>query len=51
VYVRRDTMPLTTLGSSAFGNTAASLRIYVPASVVAAYKGMNGWSSYASRIQ
>jgi hypothetical protein len=44
-------MPLTTLESSAFYSTHASLRIYVPASVVSAYKGMSGWSDYASKIQ
>ncbi|GHT59372.1 hypothetical protein FACS1894109_15170 [Spirochaetia bacterium] len=48
VYVLRATTPLTTLGIYGFYSTAA---IYVPTSVVTAYKGMSGWSSYASRIQ
>ncbi|GHU69552.1 hypothetical protein FACS189450_02630 [Spirochaetia bacterium] len=51
VYILRATTPLTTLGSSAFDFTASSLRIYVPASVETAYKGMSWWSTYASSIQ
>ncbi|GHU93961.1 hypothetical protein FACS189479_06090 [Spirochaetia bacterium] len=52
VYVLRVTTPLTTLGSGGFTKTAASLVIYVPtASVATTYRVMDGWSSYASRIQ
>jgi hypothetical protein len=51
VYVLRDTTPLTTLGTSGFDNSHASLTIYVDASKVADYKGMSGWSDYEDKIQ
>jgi hypothetical protein len=49
VTVRAET-PFT-LGSTAiFTGTPASLRFYVPAGKVDAYKGANGWIAYADRI-
>jgi hypothetical protein len=51
VYVLRDTLPLTTLGYYGVQDANASLRIYVPASTVAAYKAIVYWTSYSSKIQ
>jgi hypothetical protein len=42
---------LTTLVSYVFSSTSGSLRIYVPAAKVAAYKALSGWSEYASKIE
>ncbi|GHU93168.1 hypothetical protein FACS189479_04080 [Spirochaetia bacterium] len=51
VYVLRAMSPLTSLGANAFDGARSNLVIYVPAGVVTNYKGMSGWSSYASKIQ
>jgi hypothetical protein len=50
VTVLRETEPLTTLGRSVFLYGSNSLRIYVPAAKVDAYKALANWSTYASKI-
>ena len=42
---------LTKLGSSAFGNTHADLKIYVPNSKVSSYKGASNWKTYSGKIK
>lgn len=49
VTVNATTPP--TLGTGAFTNTNANLKIYVPCDSVAAYKAATNWSSYASKIE
>lgn len=39
------------LGSYAFDDCHADLKIYVPASAVDTYKAASGWSTYASKIE
>ena len=46
-----NTLTPPTLGTGAFTNTNANLKIYVPCDSVAAYKAATNWSSYASKIE
>jgi len=48
VYCKPTTPP--TLGAGAFYNTPSSMKIYVPAASVDAYKTAVNWSAYAAQI-
>ena len=49
VYCMPDTPP--TLGDNAFGASSSTRKIYVPESLVNAYKTASNWSKYSSEIE
>jgi hypothetical protein len=52
ITLNRWTSPstITTLGTGAFTNANASLRIYVPVGSSTVYKNATNWSTYANQI-
>jgi hypothetical protein len=52
VTIEREATPLTTVTATSFNNTAAGLKIYVPAVSLDAYKAANVWSTtYVNKLE